>query len=439
MLGDQKLCNTGSKDENALDNAFVVINKDEITQNYIQYIQEQRISYFLNAPSAQMGDTVPSIVTRHSQFDAEHLDGILRYLVGERAHLVNTLGIFPVFNQDAFYRLAQDFVVNKILMEPRFTHLVKDTTPLVERSKVKDFPELLEARDLEEAKRSAQDREVNQEAAKILRENGITSDVLLLYYLQAIARSEQSYLGNREREDILFDRCDQFIIPFRKDGNHYTVAVVQCTQKDEQRCAHIKYYDSLGSGLEAKYKSQLAKFFLNMGFPKVLYSNLSKREQKDKCNCAIFAGFKAIDIANMHVGNDERLLKNLDVDYVALFDFFRYRAVEMLTESGCNISISNKFTQQLKKTQKINELQEEFQNLKSIECENIIQPETASGIFSWFGSVINRYTPYFGRAESSPQKRKREEFEQDNIHEDKATNKEHCILSLAKKPKKDIL
>ena len=436
MLGDQKLSTIGSIDENFLDNAFIAINKDEITRSYIQYIEEQHISYFRNAPSAEMGDTVPSIVTRHSQFDAEHLDGILRYLVGARAHLVNTLGIFPVFNQDAFYRVAQDFVVNKILREPYFKHLVKDTEPLVERSEVKDFPELLEARDLEEAKRSAQDREANQEAAKILRENGITSDVLLLYYLEGIARSEQSYLGNREREDVLFDRCDQFIIPFRKDGNHYTVAVVQCTQKDEQRCAHIKYYDSLGAGLDVKYKSQLAKFFLNMGFPKVLYSNLSKREQKDKYNCAIFAGFKAIDIANMHVANNERLLENLDTDYVALFDYARCRIVEMLRESGCNISLSPEFTLLLKEKQRVRELQDECEGLKNIGSETATQSETGGGIFSWFGSVINKYTPYFGGAASSSQKRSREEFERDNMHEKKTTDKEDCILSVAKKPKK---
>ncbi|MCS5709305.1 hypothetical protein CC99x_010350 [Candidatus Berkiella cookevillensis] len=438
MLGDQKLCKSDSHDENALDKAFIAISKDEITQSYIQYIEEQHISYFHNIPGAQMGDTVPSIVTRHSRFDAEHLDGILRYLVGARAHLVNTLGIFPVFNQDAFYRLARDFVVNKILTEPRFQHLVKDTTPLVERSEVKDFPELLEERDLEEAKRSAQDREANQEAAKILKENGVGSDTLLLYYLEGIARSEKSYLGNKGNEHISFENCHQFIIPFRKDDNHYTVAVVQCTQEGEQRCAHIKYYDSLGAGLDAKYKQQLAKFFINMGFSRVLYNSLSKREQRDKYNCALFAGFKAIDIANMHVGDDERLLKNLDNDYAALFDSFRYRVVEMLTESGCNISLSPEFTRQLKATQKVCELQEECQDLKNIECGNATQSE-AGGIFSWLGSVINRYTPYFGETESSAKKRSREEFERDNANKEKIKNKEDCILSVAKKPKKDIL
>ena len=40
MLGDQKLSTIGSIDENFLDNAFIAINKDEITRSYIQYIEE---------------------------------------------------------------------------------------------------------------------------------------------------------------------------------------------------------------------------------------------------------------------------------------------------------------------------------------------------------------------------------------------------------------
>lgn len=421
MLGNKKTLETNNQGVVPNFPVSIKINKDEVTQTFIEYIAVQHETYFHNSPDTLIGNTVPSIVYENSRFDAEHVDGILSYLIGARAHLFNSVGIFPVFNEDAFFRVAQDFVANKLLKDPRFKHLVKDTSVLVERSLIQAFPKLLRERDLEEAKRSAQDIELNQEAARILKENGITTDIFLLCYLAGIAGSKKSLLGNKTNADVAFENCTQLIIPFRKDGGHFTVAVVHCTQEGNQRCAHIKYYDSLGAGLEHQYKSQLSKFFIKMGFQKVLYSCLSQREQKEKYNCGIFAAFKAIDFANAHAGNDERLLINLDVDYRELFAYFRCRVVEMLSESGCNISLSQEFITKLKEQQSAREIREAQQALESTKNENEIDQEAQESMFSWLGSAISTYynasTAYFSL------KRKRDVAESDKI-EDKQSKKE---------------
>lgn len=372
----------------------IEVTKDEVTNAYLQYLIAQHQSYFDTAPSAKRGEAAHSIVEINSRFEAEHVNGILRYMVGARPQLSNSVGIFPVFNQDAFNLVAHHLAVNKILANPDFQYLVKDTAPLIELSDCQFFPELLKERNAEEKRRNEQDKEADDIAQTTLATNGINSDMMLVWYLQAIASNSHSFLGNLANPTLTIENCSQLIIPFRKNENHYTVAVVNFISEDNNQIAKIQYYDSLGEDLDTSYKNQLAMFLMEIGFQRIDYKCVSKPEQNDKCNCAIFASFKAIDLSNENIGNTEQLLQGLDLDYSALFNYFRNRVTEMLRESGCNISLSPEMIAQIK--------------LEQAERDKPKQP----GIVSWLtGTLYNAAAALI----KSPMKRLAEDSESENL------------------------
>lgn len=333
-----------------------LVTKDEITAAYLKYLITQDQSYFYAMPGAMPGDSAMAFVEDDSLFDAEHVNGILRYLVGKRPHFADNVAIFPVYNPDAFYRLAQDLVVSKMLQLPKYKHLVKDKTPLIEISECLGDEDLLEQRNAEEAFRNEQDNQANEIAGTLLAEIGMTTDVMLQWYLDSIAKNPTSLVGNKTNPLLHFADCSQFVIPFRKDENHYTVAVVNCVSDEEDSgIANIQYYDSLGDDLPESEAEQLCDFFRDQNFDEVNYDCVSVKEQREGHNCGIFAAFKAIDLLNDNTEQEERLIPNLEIilesEYCALFNYFRNRVVEMLRKSGCNIALSDELVQTLKSEQ----------------------------------------------------------------------------------------
>lgn len=340
--------------------ASITVSKEEIVAAYENYLIEQGQSYLQALPGSESSDSdapVPSIVDLHSQFDAEHLEGIIRSLVAARPHLYLNVGVFPVFNVDAMQMQAKDLVVNKILADPEYQYLVKDSEPLAERSLIAHFPQLLAERDEEELLRNQQDQEVNQLAEQLLSDNEMNQEhSFFRWHLEAIAFSEHSFLGNVRNKQLLFGHCEQFIIPFRQvsdEGCHYTVAVVNCSQENGQAKAWIQYYDSCGYDLEEQYQEQLVNFFCDdMGYDEVQYDCISQRDQKDKINCSIFAGLKAIDIANENVNNDERFIKDLNArNYAERLLYFRIKIADLLSQAGYNIEIAEELTEADKRQQ----------------------------------------------------------------------------------------
>lgn len=327
-----------------------LVTKDAIIAAYLQYLLSQHQSYFYAMPGAMPGDSALAFVEEDSLFDAEHVNGILRYLVGQRPHFAENVAIFPVFNPDAFYRVAQDLVVSRMLSLPKYQHLVKDKTPVLEEAECLGDEDLLAEREAELAFRDEQDNQANEIAGNILAEMGMNDNVMLHWHLNGIAKSLNSLVGNRTHPLQPFADCSQFVIPFRQDENHYTVAVVNCiSDKNENGIANIQYYDSLGDELAEHEQTQLCDFFYDLKFDEVNFDCVSVHEQREGYNCGIFASFKAIDLLNANSNLDERLLPDLEKlhksEYHELFHYFRNRIVEMLRESGCNIALSEDFAQ----------------------------------------------------------------------------------------------
>ena len=331
-------------------NPSIVVSTKEIQDAYMAYLSSQFNHYFHTAMGAKPGEAAPAFVEEDSLFEAEHVDGILRYLIGKDPRLANTVGIFPTFNPDAFFRQACDTVVNKIKQDPRFKKLVKDPTPLIEVSDCAGFPDLLAQRNAEERFRDQQDNEANEHAKRILSENGITRDNLFALYLQAIVNGENTKLGNKTNPHLPLANCTQFIIPIRQN-NHYTVAVANCDV--EESSANIEYYNSFGSDLNENDKNQLVIALCDMGFDNVEFDCVSERQQKegDGHNCGLFAAFKGFDLAAENTGSHKRVLEGFEKEYDAFFRYLRNRATEMLRESGCNIALSEELVALIKQDQ----------------------------------------------------------------------------------------
>lgn len=354
--------------DDSIDKQQIIIDKEEIIDVYRKYLVQQREHFFDTVTGANRGESFFSIIKEKSMFEAEYVDGILRHLIGQQDHLSQSVGIFPTYNKDVLLRIARDIVAGKILAAPQYQHLVKDSTPLQEVSKITD-PKELAQRNEEVVRRNHQDKTANRIAEEILQENGLSADKLLSLHLESIALGDSAFLGNIKNNDIFYGNCHQYIIPLL-EGEHYTVVTAYITKKKEGDYIHLRYYDSFGKHLTTNDKNQLSDFFYKMGFAKVLYLSLSKAEQKEYHNCGIFASFKAVDIVNEQAGCDDRLLADLS-DYKELFSYFRYRVAEILFESGCNVSLSPAFFQTLVEQQQCRDIRqsEQEQHIRQSEQE----------------------------------------------------------------------
>ncbi|MBN9287068.1 MAG: hypothetical protein BGO43_11835 [Gammaproteobacteria bacterium 39-13] len=199
-----------------------------------------------------------------------------------------------------------------------------------------------------------QDMAFNLEAQKLLADHNFSEDTLFKHYLDAVVDSDHHFLGNLQNRELSFydDACNQLIIPFRKNGSHYTVAVAHMYMEDKKQIAKVKYYDSMGSDLDESLQAQLVAFFEGKGF-EVEYECVSEHEQKEGYNCSIFASHKAIDMVNENEGNDERLLEDLNEDnYDQLLNYYRYVVTLKLSEMGQNVSAGKELTKDLRRRQR---------------------------------------------------------------------------------------
>lgn len=313
-----------------IDLSDIIITKSDIKAKIDKYIINQRKICFGIHPTIQ---AVPSQIGENDCLDAEHVDGLLHYLVSNRNHLKNSVAIFPVYNADAIAFQAQTFVYKKLKVDLRCQHLVPSNVVLPERSTLE--PDALEERDKEERKRNAQETALRQKADEVLANNNITEEKLFQWFLEAMTESTYNLLGNR------FRNCTQCIIPIRIDNGHYTTAVTHMTGRTTNKNANITYYDSKGHELYDTYQASLCAFFTDKGYD-INYEDISENDQKyDGVNCGLFASLKSIDIANNNVGHNETLLdldELTEEEYKQYFRTQRYQAVQILSSNGFNIS-----------------------------------------------------------------------------------------------------
>lgn len=327
----------------------VIIHDDEIKSSIEEFVIGQRQAYQEAMPGASDSDDAEAVseeIGVNTWLDAEHVDATIRNLVGARAHLRDTVGVLPVFNKEYVQARAQSVAYNKIIVDPRFKNLLPSKKPLPGRSTLKG--RALVARDKEEQKRNQQERALQEKADLMLEKNNFTEDKMLLLFLQSMVESDHPFLNNPQNEDLTLDECTQLIIPFRQNGCHYTVAVINFTQVDDNNVAEIKYYDSMGSDLDDSEIEQLTSFCTELGY-EVNYEALSSPIQREGWNCGIFASFKAIDIANENEENDERLLDGLDDEnYHRHFNYYRFLISMMLSDRGYNVSVTDELAFDIK-------------------------------------------------------------------------------------------
>lgn len=361
----------------------------QIKENIINAIWEQRQAYQVMTPADTQA--VPSEIDIDSWLDAEHVEGTIRELVGIRSYL-KKVGVFPVYNNDYIYQVAQITVYYRIIHEPVYQEMLPSQEPLPERQAIinSDLTPLqktaqIEARDQEEKKRFQQEKALQKLADQTLATWGVTNQTLLLWYLEAIASSDHHFLAHAQSVHLTWNECEQFIIPLRKDEIHYTVVVVHFVNA----MASIRYYDSKGQDIPQYVLDALVFLFDRWGY-EVYYSSAAKDEQRDWYNCGIFASLKAIELASENVGQVENLLNDLNrKNYDTAFQYYRHLIALLLEKNGFNITLSKGLINALERQQQ--------QVIDSSKQEKIIED------FNRFlNDTLERFTIIFSYIEDRP-------------------------------------
>ncbi len=299
------------------------------------------------------GTEAPEEIGTSNWLEWQHVYGLLPSLVAERKHLFDSVGIFPAFSATRMNELLQneaELVIIKNLGLPTRVTPNGDTV-LIEKA-FKDDSKLTAkeraAKKRELAKINREARQRRQQAAELLENSNLGENNAFTLYLEAIGESKENFLGNPKKPDLSLDECQQFIIPFHYQNNHYTVAVVHFVRSNKQMVADIKYYDSIGSDLDDSLKTQLIAYCESLGF-KARYTCASKPDQKEGYNCSMFASFKAIDICNSNFKHPERFLSDLtSVNYDQVLIMLRYTASLMIKAFGQNVKPSSELAGDLK-------------------------------------------------------------------------------------------
>lgn len=375
--------------------------KDLIKVRFERAIHTQRLSYAqgiaaraedgpgaVEAAARGESEAVPAEIESDSWLDTQHVEGTIQSLVAEKPKLRNTVGVFPVFTIETMEHLAQDAAEIKIIQD---LGLPTRRTPagdvaLIERplpSIVGLNKKQLAAREKELNKRNKEAQERREQASEILAENDMTTNELFQLFLEAMADSEHAFLGNPKTPNLRFDDCTQFIIPIRKNANHYTTAVVHLYEEEDTWIADIKYYDSMGGEMDDNLQAQLIAFFTSRGY-EPQYKCVSESDQKEGHNCSIFASFKSIDIANENIGEEDRLLDKLtDDNYEQRMNYYRYIVTLKLKEMGQNVSASEGLTEDIVQQQK------EFAKLSRHSQQVTVLNRLLTDIITQSNNVIN--------------------------------------------------
>lgn len=385
--------------------------KDLIKARFESAIHKQRLSYAqgivaraedgpgaVEAAARGESEAVPAEIKSDSWLDTQHVEGTIQSLVAEKPKLRNTVGIFPIFTIEIMEYLAQNAAEEKVIQDlglpTRRTPagdlvLVEKPLPSIEGLNKRQ----LAAREKEHNKRIKEAQERREKAAELLDENDMTTNELFQLFLEAMADSEHPFLGNPKTPNIRFDDCTQFIIPIRKNANHYTTAVVHVYQEEGNWIANIKYYDSMGGEMDDNLQAQLVAFFTSRGY-EPQYECVSESDQKEGYNCSIFASFKSIDIANENIGEEDRLLDKLtDDNYEQRMNYYRYIVTLKLKEMGQNVSPSEGLTEDIVQQQK------EFAKLSKHSQQVTVLNRLLTDIISQSNNVISKV-----QAKKGPQK-----------------------------------
>lgn len=124
-------------------------------------------------------------------------------------------------------------------------------------------------------------------------------------HLRHATHETKPLLGNPAHKTLLFDECEQLIIPFCFDKQS-SVAVVTFVVNEHKRQADIQYFDAKGADLADEFLVSLVAFFTENNY-EVNYECVSEKIQKKGIDSSKITAYKAIDLVNSHVKLSENL------------------------------------------------------------------------------------------------------------------------------------
>jgi hypothetical protein len=133
--------------------------------------------------------------------------------------------------------------------------------------------------------------------------------ISLKSHLNTFTQDDKPLLGNSAHQKLLFDECEQLILPL-EFADYSAVAVIKLSVKEDKRKAFIQYFDSKGTDLSDDLLVSLSAFFTENNY-EVLYHCVSEPIVKKGIAATKIICFKAIDLANQNAGLSENLSATL--------------------------------------------------------------------------------------------------------------------------------
>lgn len=128
-------------------------------------------------------------------------------------------------------------------------------------------------------------------------------------HLDTFTQEDTPLLGNPHHPKLLFDECEQLIVPLQF-SDHCAVAVIKLSVEQDKRKAFIRYFDANGTDLADDQLVSLSTFFTENDY-EVLYHCVSESIVKKGITPSKITCFKAIDLANLNADISENLSDTL--------------------------------------------------------------------------------------------------------------------------------
>ncbi len=128
-------------------------------------------------------------------------------------------------------------------------------------------------------------------------------------HLDSFTQEDKPLLGNPAHPELLFDECEQLIVPL-EFADHFAVAVIKFSVKEDKRKAFIQYFNARGTDLSDDLLASLSGFFTENHY-EVLYHCISGSIVKKGISDSKITCYKAIDLANQNAGISENLSATL--------------------------------------------------------------------------------------------------------------------------------
>lgn len=235
--------------------------------------------------------TVKQNIYQNGWLDKEHVDGAIRAAVTEDRALAGKVKVFPIYCARDLQNKAADEVAKELMKN------VPIDPPLPEASTLKG--RALTQLKREQTKRNKKNLALKAQAKRNLEATGVDETKLFNLFLTACRQKKELWQDQASAQRI--SRGDQWVIPMRINGNHFTTLVIHFGANDT---FYVKYFNSMAKKTEKDVPYEVREVIEglkahlnacdNAGYVNGNFLDISQNVQKENYNCGVFAFYSSL-------------------------------------------------------------------------------------------------------------------------------------------------